>query len=338
MNVFGYNEYAQDTACKVDLRMTTNPLGMSPKSIRLVKQYVANSHNYYYENKELLEAISERCGINPAEILLGDGSDGVLTLCARAFFKEKRVLTPDPDFPRYDFYVDYGLGKHGTVRVFKDKNMHYDKLLYKKADVLMLSSPNTPTGIPAGIRLVKEALDSFELVILDEAQMIKDSGFTKLLRDYGNLIIARSFSKFFGLAGLRVGYGIAMEKSVELLRSFSSPFKVNMLGQLAALGVLKDEKYLQRTVQHAEEELMYLAKELPDSTASRSKALGYVVRVNEAQKNELDKQGIGVTRGSRFRGLGSQYIRVSVGTRGQNRSLVSALQVNNIKMKSENKK
>ncbi len=221
--------------------------------------------------------------------MLSDGADGALTLIAQSIFKGKCVVIPQPCFHRYKDYPAY-LGIDYTLisprdSLFFDEN----RILHSKGDTLLLASPNNPTGFEISEEFLLKALDKFEVVILDETLRISLTGKQNLINKYPNVIIVRSFSKLYGLAGLRVGYIISSAENIRKIKGVSTPFKVNYLGQIAAIAALDDQEHLQKSKQLIEQELVRLFETVKQESLRLSKSLCYCISLTEKEVFELRK-------------------------------------------------
>ncbi|HID17510.1 TPA: aminotransferase class I/II-fold pyridoxal phosphate-dependent enzyme [Candidatus Bathyarchaeota archaeon] len=207
--------------------------------------------------------------------------------------------------------------------------------------VIFLCNPNNPTGALAPredlLEIIEGALKEDALVFLDEdfIDFVEDgASLVGEVEDYRNLFVLRSFTKAYGLAGLRVGYVAACKEAAGLLAKAKTPWNVNCLAQAAALAALNDESYLERTRRFVEAERSFLAGELKRLKALKvfpSSANFIFVDVRRAGltaaqlKEEMLKRGILIRDCSSFRGLDEFYVRVAVRTREENERLLEAL-------------
>lgn len=273
----------------IDLQHMMNPLGPSPKAVEAIKNNLHNIHKYTSPLRELVQKIAIVNSVKENQILLSDGADGALTLIAQAMFKNKRVIVPLPCFHRYKDYSSF-LGVDHTFIPPKDSFfIDEDKVLQSKGEILLLASPNNPTGFEISESFLLHALRMFELVILDETLLFSFAGKQSLLLNFQNLIIVRSFSKLGGLAGLRIGYVIAAFEHIAVLKSFSTPFKVNYLGQIAALAMLDDTTYIESSKDFIIEERKRLFKDIGQRSIELSCSLCYCLTLTEKHVHDLKK-------------------------------------------------
>lgn len=321
----------------IKLASNENPLGASPKAIEAIRAN-AGRVNIYPEAMadELREALSHYVGLSPENILVGNGSDDVMEQCVKVFLSrgEGAVITP-PTFSYYKILITmYGARcievqlKEGEIEYSFDEAALLDAA--EQAKLLFICSPNNPTGNLVPEALLREMLERDVIVVLDEAYAeFSGTSFAHLVEHYENLVVLRTFSKAFGLAGLRVGYCLASEEVVDYLARVRQPFSVNLLAQLAAIAALDDRDFLRRSVEVVREGRRYIIEQLRKLgiKAFRSHANFVLFRTDkQGLVEELMKRGI-ITRGCEsFPGLDARYVRVSVGTPEQNRRFVETLE------------
>jgi histidinol-phosphate aminotransferase len=230
-----------------------NPYGCSPR----VKQALAN-YAYYHlypdpEQRELRKALEEYTGISQQHILAGSGSDELIDLVLRLFIEPgDRVINCPPTFGMYPFSTDVCGGE--VVSIPRKQDFSIDDIAVKEAmdkrtKVIFIASPNNPSGNVTPEETILKLLNSASVVVIDEAYF-EFSGITvaPLVPNFANLIVLRTFSKWAGLAGLRVGYGIFPANMVKYLMKIKQPYNVNAAAQVAALESLKDMSYLRNTI------------------------------------------------------------------------------------------
>lgn len=326
----------------VKLASNENPLGPSPLALRALREALPESHRYpdggsYY----LKQGLAARLGLTPGHLVLGNGCNEVLELMARAFLLPgDEVVIADPAF------VIYGMQAHlqGCTTVLVPlKEWTHDletmaKAVTPRTKMIFIGNPNNPTGTavrPAELTAFMDALPAEAIVVIDEAyieyvpqEMVSDS--LGYVRQGRWVIVLRTFSKIYGLAGLRIGYGIAPPSMVELLNRVRAPFNVNALAQRAALAALDDEHHLVSSRKVNELGKGYLSEELHrlglQSPASVTNFLLVdLKRDGRAVADALLRMGVIV------RPLGGAYlkthIRVTIGTPPENERFIDALKV-----------
>jgi histidinol-phosphate aminotransferase len=243
----------------VKLASNENPLGPSPKAVAALERAIGELHRYVDpRSSELVAAIAERFSRSPLEIVCAHGTDALLGYIINAFTSEQdEVLTSDGTF--IGIYVNTNkLARRLRLVPLKEYAFDLDALAYSiSADtkIIYLANPNNPTGtmftaerFEAFINLVPEEI----LVILDEAYDAyaaqHDNYFDGLRCHYENLVVTRSLSKVYGLAGLRIGFAVGPEHLIDTLYKVKLPFEPNRLAQVAAMAALDDAEFLRRTV------------------------------------------------------------------------------------------
>jgi len=332
----------------LDFSSSVNPLGPSKKALEAAKKSFKEIPAYPDSNcLELREAIASHFSdISKNNVVIGNGSTELIYLFAEAFLKKGEVaLIPAPTFGEYESAVR----KTGeTVKFVKlDKNFNVDGNVYIRkmagAKMVFLCNPNNPTSIliPNGTLtgIVERALEQDSLVFLDEdfLEFVENEKALSLIgkiKHYPNLFILRSFTKIFGLTGLRVGYGIASEEIINVLSCAKIPWNINCLAQAAALEALKDEEHLRVTRELIKREKTQLLTELEQFGSFKvypPDANFFFIDIRKSGltatelANKLLQQGILIRDCTSFRGLDQYYIRVAVKTRFENERLIEAL-------------
>lgn len=310
----------------IDLQRMINPLGPSPKAIEAIKENICNIHKYTAPLKKFVQKIALINNVKEDQIMISDGADGALTLIAQSIFKGKRVVIPQPCFHRYKDYpsyldIDYILVSPKDS-LFIDEN----RILQNKGDILLLASPNNPTGFEISEEFLTKALENFESVILDETLLLSLTGKQNLIFKYPNLIIVRSFSKLCGLAGLRVGYVIGSAGNITKIKNVSTPFKVNYLGQVAALSVLSDLNYVTKTKKFIQQERVRLYNTLKNKNILLSKSLCFCLQLSNEQLDALSKKEILIEKDAEFVSSNvPKLLRICISTPENNDCLIEAL-------------
>lgn len=327
--------YGLDPASIIKLGSNENPLGPSPKAVEaLVK--IAPKANLYpsADARELREALSGYTGLPVSNIAAsGPGMDGLLDgLCRLLIEKGDEVIIPTPTFAYYELPAR----ACGANPVFVPRKTDYsvdpEKILAaesKHTKLIFLCSPNNPSGntLPEkDLRLILEKTRA--LVFVDEAYVeFADRNFVSLVLEYDNLIIGRTFSKAFGLAGLRLGYGLMPEWLVREYMKVAPPFNVSLPALKAGLAALSDNEHLQKSIELARKGREILKAELPFKVYP-SQANFVLVDVAPLKakliSEALLKKGIIVRSCDSFRGAENSLIRVTVGTPQQNEKVIQA--------------
>ncbi len=241
----------------VKLASNENPLGMSPKARVAVEAALAGVERYP-DQFDLIAAIAERHGVAQEQVVLGNGSNDVLDLAARVFLAPGRSAV----FSRHAFavYPLASMSAGAECLAAPAKNYGHDPAAMLAAirgdtHVVWIANPNNPTGnfLPqAEVRAFIEKIPPHICVVLDEAYTeyltpADRADTVAWVRDFPNLLVVRTFSKIYGLAGLRVGYGIGRAEVIDLLNRVRQPFNVNNLALAGAIAALDDHEFLARS-------------------------------------------------------------------------------------------
>jgi histidinol-phosphate aminotransferase len=244
----------------VKLASNENPLGPSPKALAAAREACGNVHLYPDGAAFFLKrALARKHDVSPDEIMIGNGSCELLTLLVRTFvLEDEEVVTSAQSFVIYALAAK----SHGRrlVEVPMRPELGYDlpairERVTRKTKLVFLANPDNPTGTYLPRDQVVSLLDSVSpetLVVLDEAYFEFASADDypnglELRKRYPNLVTLRTFSKIYGLAGLRVGYGVARPEVVAMLDRIRDPFNVNLVAQVAAIAALGDEEHVRRS-------------------------------------------------------------------------------------------
>lgn len=331
----------------LDFSSSVNPLGASNKVLEAITSNLSQVSIYPDSTSVLLrKAIADRFkGITLNNVVVGNGSTELIYLFAETFLdKGETAVIPAPTFGEYENAVRKTGGKTKHIWLGQDFCVDASTFIQEMGDakVVFLCNPNNPTSVLAPhdvlVEIVETALSEDVMVFLDEdfLEFVDEQKRFSLVDDvekYPNLFVLQSFTKIFGLAGLRVGYGVASEETIKLLSNAKIPWNVNCLAQVAALAALTDEKHLQRSCEVVKVERAYLTNELSQIESFRqypADANFILINIKDtgftaAQlKDKMLKKGILIRDCSSFRGLDDCHIRVAVKTRQENERLVEA--------------
>jgi len=286
-----------------------------------------------------IKALSGYLGFKESEISVGNGEDEILDLVMKVFAKRNsKVLIVEPSFTMYAYYAQIYGGKKVSVLLRSDFELDVDKILQKndkKTSLLVLCSPNNPTGNQFKIGDIEKILQEFKgVVVVDEAYVdFAKYSVIDWVRNFDNLIVLRSLSKSFGLAGVRFGFLISNESIVEYVKRVTSPFNVNILAQQMIVAVLRNWKYFKTQIESIIKEREWLESNLAkiDGVIPYHSEANFILfkiigsnLSSSIVTNRLEKKNVLVKdRGSLP--LLSNCIRVTVGTRKMNEDFLSAL-------------
>ncbi len=324
----------------IKLASNENPYGPCPKALKAICR-AAQQVNRYPDGDcyDLRQALAQRLKVSSRQLIFGNGSDEVIVLATRAFVqKGDEVIIAQPSFLIYAIAAKLAAAKIKTVPL---KNFYYDlegmkRCLTAKTKMVFLGNPDNPSGqylTQDDVQGFMRAVSPRTLVFIDEAyyEYVQAPDYVNsvgLLKKHKNIIVTRTFSKMYGLAGLRIGYGIAHEETIDCLNRVREPFNVNSLAQAAALACLNDPLYYQdlareiarqRKILYAGIErlgLKYVASCTNFVLIDMGRPAGLVVRA-------LLAKGV-IVRDMSPWGLG-RFIRVTIGTPLENKRFLNSL-------------
>jgi histidinol-phosphate aminotransferase len=324
----------------IKLASNENPLGPSPKALAAIQSALSDLALYPDGGGFALKAaISRRFGVKPDQILLGNGSNDVLELAARTFLQPgDSAIYSQHAFAVYPLATQ-AVGATGIEVPAKDFGNDLDGMLAAiRADtkLIFLANPNNPTGtfVPAAsLHAFLKRVPPRVLVLVDEAYGEYLSGedaydSVPWLAEFPNLILSRTLSKAFGLAGLRVGFGFAAPALIDLMNRVRQPFNVNHLAMVAAVAALADDEFIEKSRKLNAEGLASLRAAFTQRGIEYLPAYGNFItfRVGPAAGKVFEsllKQGV-IVRPIAGYGL-PEYLRVTIGTEVQNQRFLAAL-------------
>ena len=239
--------YAPDPSpAEIDLSDNVNLWGVPPGAERALRDPLAANPSTYPPSDpvELRQALAAYAGVRPAQVVTGCGSDDVIDGALRAFAAPgERVAYSAPSFSMLVRFARVNGLEPAPVPFREDGGIDPDALLAQRAAVTYVCSPNNPTGSGASLTAIARVVSGAEgLVLVDEAYgEYSSQTAVPLLAQAPQLLVTRTLSKAFGLAGLRVGYGLAAPEVVQVLEKVRGPYKVNALGERAALAALRED-------------------------------------------------------------------------------------------------
>ena len=343
----GGNIYKVAKICKkvpfeiIDLSASTNPLITSRevlKKIQKVFKEISIFLNKYPDPEctQLKKIIAEKYKISEETILCGNGSTELIYLSTRALSPD-RVLIVEPTFIEYERATRIS-GVKKISRIFdlkKEKILKKLKTALKKEKIqaVFLCNPNNPTGWVIEKNKILEIVEDYpDITFLIDEAFIEFCEKESLLREatfYPNLIVFRSFTKFFGLAGLRLGYLVSNEKLIERLKNYKEPWSVNMFAQTLGIFLLTDKDFIKKSLQFFKKEKQYVETALQKIKVKFFPSVAnfyllYLPKGLDLTKYLL-KSGILVRNCYNFYGLNENYIRVSLKKRKENQKFLRVL-------------
>lgn len=335
-------ELQRETGIKrtVKLASNENPLGPSPLAVKAIQEAAGGVHRYPdASGYDLVQRISTRLQVDPQCIVLGNGSDDMIGMLTRAFLqKGDEAIAGDPSFLMYEIMVR---SAGATLVQVPLKELALDlegflKAITPQTRLVFICNPNNPTGMAVNRNAFEDFLREVPphvLVVMDEAyiEFTRDPSTARGM-DYFDgdlpLVELRTFSKAYGLAGLRVGYGVMSKEIAGIIQRIRQPFNVNLIAQQAAAAALEDEAFLEKTIQLTHDGLDFLYQQLDEMgiTYFPSQTNFFLIDLKknaDAVFQDLLKYGIIVRSMTSY-----DYpttIRVNVGLPEENRLLIDAL-------------
>jgi len=249
------NKYA------IKLSANESALGTSPRVKRVLKKNYKIS--IYPDSKtiELRRSISKKFKCDFNKIICGSGSDEVIQMLCQLYLKDKdQVIVPEYSFLMYRIYATIAGAKvvFSKEKKFKVSISEILKKVNKNTKIVFIANPNNPTGTYLNKKELinlRKKLNNRVLLVIDDAynEYMKDKQYSsglKIFKNSKNVFILRTFSKIYGLASLRIGWGYGDKKIINALNMIKSPFNVNKIAQLCAIESLKDEKFLKKSIKH----------------------------------------------------------------------------------------
>lgn len=323
----------------IKMNANENALGTSPRALAAIRAELETLYLYPDGGSTLLrEAIAKFHGLDGGQVLAGNGSDNIIKMLSETFLQPgDNIVVPFPSFSQYDFGAQV-MGAE-VVRAPLRADFSYDvealaAAVNEHTKLVYLCSPNNPTGTilehEEAVWLL-EQLPEHVMVLFDLAyndyttnpkRVIET---TELFAD-PRVVTLHTFSKLYGLAGLRVGYALANEEVWNYVHRVREPFNVNRLAQRAAAAALEDEQHRQNSLKHAADSRAFWLAQVQEIglTAAATEANFVLVRTGNGRKTveTLMQKGIMVRAG--FAGL-DEYVRITFGTKVENEACVRAL-------------
>ncbi|MGQ0771954.1 MAG: threonine-phosphate decarboxylase CobD [Nitrososphaerota archaeon] len=327
----------------IDFSSNVNPLGY-PASLKLLKNWMAKIPVYPdHASLRLKEQLAKHLGVQIGSIVVGNGATEVIyNFCRATIGKKIQVLIPVPTFGEYEAAARLCNGK---LQFFKTMNLENDlpKFVKKipKKGIVFVCNPNNPTGVlipkDSMLKILKTAKKRGTLVFVDECfmELTQDARQSVIdqISKFENLFVLGSLTKSFGLAGLRIGYGIGNKKLVSVLNKIKIPWSVSGVAQEAAVLALSDANFLAKTRKMLKIESAFLRNSISklDGFSCFDTSANFILIKTKTSSKILQKKlvqkRILIRDCSTFRGLGKNYVRIAIRTRNENVKLIKALEV-----------
>ena len=318
------------------LASNENPLGPSRKAIEAIEGYLGRIHRYpdgggFY----LKRGLSEKWGVSQDEIILGNGSNEIIELLVRTFMAPgDNIVISENTFSVYALIARAANCEVTSVPMdgYKYDLGEMGKAINDRTRLIFISNPNNPTGTIVTTEEVEEFMahvPDHVIIVFDEAygeyvtSPLYPQGFDYLRRGY-NVAILRTFSKIYGLAGLRIGYGITKAEFVDMMNRVRQPFNTNALAQVAALAALEDTGHVEesREMNQKGKEWLYGEFEKMGIPYVPTEANFIYFQTPMDGKEVFEKM---LKEGIIIRHMGGKYLRVTIGMPEENKRFINAL-------------
>lgn len=334
----------------IDFSVSLNPLGMSEKAIKSIHEHVRLVKNYPPPNAgTLIEKLAKYAGARKDNIIVGNGTTELIHTFVDIFLeKNQKTLIPAPTFGEYNVATLKAGGQPVFLKCNSETGFLLDltkltNLISDDTRIVFLCNPNSPTGTllkkSSILDFIQEADIRNVLVFLDEAyfEFVEDKkrySMADHVNRFNNLFVLRALTKFFGLAGLRIGFGVASPDMVELLRKGQVPWSVNSLAMFAAEAAIEDEAFIEKSRAFAfrsKKQLQKMLQEIRWLKVYPSEANFFLCEIKASKltstqlKEALERKGVLIRDCSNFEGLNNKFFRVAVKTPRENRKLFELL-------------
>jgi histidinol-phosphate aminotransferase len=321
----------------IKLASNENPLGPSPKALAVLAE-AAKTLNRYPDGggHYLRQALAERWKVAPDQIILGNGSDEIITFLSKTFLEPgDEAIMADPSFVVYKIDVT---AVHARPVFVPLKNHRHDlpamaDRVTSRTRLVFVCNPNNPTGTyvtAAEVAAFLKTVPPDVIIVFDEAyyEYVTADDYPntlEILKTGRPVVLLRTFSKIYGLAGLRIGYGLTTPEIVQHMNRIRPPFNTNSLAQRAALAALADEDHVRESRRVNAEGMAFLSARLGalGLTVIPSQANFLYFDVNQDGKAVFDAL---LRRGVIVRHLGGTFLRVTVGLPHENQRFIESLQ------------
>ena len=325
----------------IKLASNENPLGPSPMALEAIRQAIPKLNRYPDgSGYDLIRKISDHTGMAPRHIVLGNGSDEIIGMLAFAWLQPgDEAILPNPSFLIYEIMVR-GAGAVPVFVPLTSLSIDLNRILEQitpKTRIIFLCNPNNPTGTI----ITRKDFEAFIKAIPDDIIVVVDEAYIEFVRDQNcavsfeymddktPLVTLRTFSKLYGLAGLRIGYGVMPAAIADILNRIRLPFNANSLAQVGACAALEDKSFLEKVLSLVHDGLDFLYDGL-DRLGIKyfpSQSNFFLIDVREDAENIYEKmlrQGV-IVRSMTSYGY-PNYIRVNVGLHEENVRFLTALE------------
>jgi histidinol-phosphate aminotransferase len=313
---------------------STNPLGANPAAKEAMLECIDLDLNQYPTpySDGLRLALADRYGLDMHHFVVGNGSDEVLDIIFKSFLEPgETVLLPYPSYSLHGYFVKINAGKVATVDLKDDFQLDAERMNKKQGKIVLLCNPNNPTSNTFSSKDIEALLERRDrIVVVDEAYgEYAGKSFIPDVDSHDNLIVTRTFSKAYALAGMRIGYAVSNPELAEVMQRVKIPYSLNRVSEMIAMKALQNQEFVRRGVDLVNRERVRLEKGLT--------ALGFQVYPSEANfilfkspidhamlVKKLSEKGVMIRDFGKNRRL-ENCVRTTIATREMNETLLSKL-------------
>jgi len=318
----------------VRMDTSTNVLGPNPVTKQVLKECLEMDVNQYPKpySDDLRQALASLYDVDEDMVIVGNGSDEMLDIIFKSLLNwGEKVVTPYPTYSLHSFFVETNGGRVSTVDLTPDFQLRTDEMLATEGKIMLLCTPNNPTANLFRREEVERLIAQWEgAVVVDEAYAeFARQSFIPLVREYDNLIVTRTFSKAYGLAGMRVGYLVAGHAMTDIINRCKMPYSLNRISERVAMAALTNREYVERAISVVDQQRPKLASDL--------RSLGFEVFPSETNfmlarspvpsgqlMKALAERGV-LIRDFGDRRMLENCVRTTIGTEDLNQLLISRL-------------
>jgi threonine-phosphate decarboxylase len=334
----------------IDFSISTNPLGAPETALESIRQHLNLIKHYPDPNHEwLLEALAKSAGVKPNNVVVGNGSTELIYLFNEVFLDNGyEAIIPVPSFSEYKAAIERFGGNMIFLRCDSGKNFQLnveelERAISKKTRIIFLCNPNSPTGYLYEkedlLRIIKFAAEKDVFVFLDEDYIdFVDDGkrysMAEYVEEYNNLFVLRSLTKFFGLAGVRIGFGVGSPELVNILKKVKMPWSVNSLAMFSTAAAVKDTDFIKKSrllVSKSRREMLEMLKSIPWLKVYPSETNFLLLEIIQGDltstqiRERLATKGLLIRDCKDFDGLNNRFFRVTVRRPEENKKLIEQI-------------
>jgi len=334
----------------IDFSISTNPLGAPETSLENIRQNLNLMHHYPDPDHEwLLEAFANSAGVEPDNVIVGNGSTELIYLFTEVFTESGyEAIIPVPTFSEYKAAIERFGGNIAFINCDSAMNFQLnieelENTISKKTRMIFLCNPNSPTGWLYEkediLRIIKFAAEENVMVFLDEdyIDFVEDNkrySMAEYVRYYDNVFVLRSLTKFFCLAGVRIGFGLGSPDIVKILKRARMPWSVNSFAMFGAVEAINDEDFINRSrllISKSKRQMREMFSSIPWLKVYPSETNFLLVEITREDltstqlREWLAKRGLLIRDCKDFDGLNNKFFRVAVRRLEENKKLIEQI-------------